>query len=87
LAITHKIDLAAAYATRAVVLSQGQVAYDGPFPPLLSDLDLMRRHSLEPPATTQLAGLLRDHGVPPWLSSYEELAQALDALGEASHGD
>ncbi|HEX9680724.1 MAG TPA: ABC transporter ATP-binding protein, partial [Anaerolineales bacterium] len=87
LAITHKIDLAAAYASRAVVLSQGQVAYDGAFPPLLSDMELMRRHSLEPPATTQLAGLLRDHGVPPWLSSYEELAQALAALGEASRGD
>lgn len=86
-AITHKIDLAAAYASRAVVLSQGRVAYDGPFAPLLSDLDLMRRHSLEPPATTQLAALLRDHGVAPWLSSYEQLAEALDVVREASRGD
>ncbi|MGH2606380.1 MAG: energy-coupling factor ABC transporter ATP-binding protein, partial [Anaerolineales bacterium] len=87
LAITHKIDLAAAYASRAVVLSHGQVAYDGPFPPLLSDIELMRRNSLEPPATTQLASLLRDHGIPPWLSSYEQLDRALAALAEASHGD
>lgn len=87
LVITHKLDLAAAYASRAVVLSQGRVAYDGPFATLLSDLDLMRRNSLEPPPTTRLAALLGPHGVPAWLTRYEELAQALAELREASHGD
>ncbi len=87
LVITHKIDLAATYADRAVVLAEGRIAYDGPFAPLLSDADFMRAHSLEPPHTTRLAKLLSPHGVQPWLSSYEELAQALADLTGLRHGD
>jgi energy-coupling factor transporter ATP-binding protein EcfA2 len=85
LIITHKVDYAAAYARRAVVMGYGRVTFDGPFHELLGDLEFMRANSLELPDTTKLAVLLSKHGVPPWLATYDELAGALDLLLEASH--
>jgi len=84
LIITHKIDYAAAYADRAVVMGFGQVSFDGSFHDLLGDIELMRSNSLDLPDTTKLAVLLAKHGVPPWLSTYAELEHAVDRLLEAS---
>jgi len=84
LIITHKIDYAAAYADRAVVMSFGRVSFDGSFRDLLGDIELMRANSLDLPDTTKLAVLLSKHGVPPWLATYAELEKAVDRLLEAS---
>ena len=84
LIITHKIDYAAAYADRAVVMSFGRVSFDGSFRDLLQDIELMRTNSLDLPDTTKLAVLLSKHGVPPWLATYTELEKAVDRLLEAS---
>lgn len=86
LLITHKVELAAAYANRAVVMSHGRVAFDGAFRDLLPDVELLRANSLELPPLTVLAGLLQPHGVPPWLTSYEQLAQVIESLTGTAGG-
>ncbi len=87
LMITHRVDYAAAYAHRAVVMQQGRVAYDGPVLDLLAKPELMQANSLDLPDTTKLALLLSQHGVPPWLVTPEQLEQAVQKLVEASNGD
>ena len=87
LMITHRVDYAAAYAHRAVVMQQGRVAYDGPALDLLTKPELMQANSLDLPDTTKLAFLLSQHGVPPWLVTLEQLEQAVQKLVEASNGD
>ena len=85
--VTHKVDLAAAYSLRAVVMAEGRIAFDGFFPELLSDPDRMRQLSLEPPETTRLAGMLAAYGVPAWYSTFEQLSEAISALVEPADGD
>jgi energy-coupling factor transport system ATP-binding protein len=87
LVVTHKVDLAAAYASRAVVLAEGRIAFDGSFPELLSDPERMRALSLEPPQTTRLAALLGEYGVPPWLTTFEQLSESIRALAGPADGD
>lgn len=86
LMITHKVDYAARYAQRAVVMQRGKIAYDGPVRPLLSDQELLDDNSLALPDTTRLANRLSRHGVPPWLVTVEELDSALGQLVEGPNG-
>jgi energy-coupling factor transporter ATP-binding protein EcfA2 len=85
LVITHNIDFAATYASRAIVLQEGKIKFDGPIRGLLMNRDLMKDAALEMPQTTRLASLLSRHGVPPWLVTIEQLDHAIGALVEASH--
>ncbi|HLF36639.1 MAG TPA: AAA family ATPase, partial [Anaerolineales bacterium] len=85
--VTHKVDLAAAYCSRAVVMAEGQIAFDGSFPELLTDPERMRQLSLEPPETTRLAALLATYGVSPWISTFDQLSEALRILVEPTDGD
>jgi energy-coupling factor transporter ATP-binding protein EcfA2 len=87
LMITHRVDYAAAYADRAIVMNRGEVAFDGPVLDLISNPDLMRANALELPDVTRLALQLRRHGIPPWTISYEQLEGYLQRLVENSHGD
>ena len=87
LMITHRVDYAAAYAHRAIVMNRGEVAFDGPVLELIADADLMRANALELPDITKLALQLRKHGVPPWTIQYEQLEGYLRQLVEDSHGD
>lgn len=87
LMITHRVDYAAAYASRAVVMNQGLVAFDGPVLELISNLEIMKANSLDLPDITRLALQLQKHGVPPWTIHYEQLEGYLTQLVEASHGD
>ena len=86
LVITHNIEFAATYASRAIVLQEGRIKFDGPIRGLLTNRDLMKETALEMPQTTRLASLLSRHGVPPWLVTTEQLDHAIGALVEASHG-
>jgi energy-coupling factor transporter ATP-binding protein EcfA2 len=83
--VTHRIDYAAAYARRAIVMNSGRVSFDGPIRALLSDLDLVQANSLDLPASTKLSLLLREYGIPPWLTTYEQLDAAVSALLEAAN--
>jgi energy-coupling factor transporter ATP-binding protein EcfA2 len=87
LMITHRVDYAAAYAGRAVVMNRGQVAFDGPVLELISDPDRMQANSLDVPDITKLALRLRKHGVPPSIIKYEELERCIHQLVEANDGD
>ena len=85
--ITHRVDYAAMYASRAVVLNRGQVAFDGSVLDLISDVELMHANSLNLPDITKLAIQLRPHGIPSWIVNYEQLEYYLQQLVENSHGD
>jgi energy-coupling factor transport system ATP-binding protein len=87
LMITHRVDYAAEYAHRAIVMNRGEVAFDGPVLNLIAEPDLMRANALELPDITKLALQLRKHGVPPWTIRYEQLEGYLEQLVENSHGD
>ena len=78
--ITHRVDYAAEYASRAVVMKHGTVAYDGPVMGLISDAELMRANALDLPEITKLCIQLRPHGVPPWIINYEGLESYLQQL-------
>lgn len=87
LMITHRVDYAAAFADRAVVMNRGVVAFDGPILDLISDLEMMQANSLDLPDITGLALRLRKHGVPSSIIQYEELERYIRQLVEAHHGD
>jgi energy-coupling factor transporter ATP-binding protein EcfA2 len=87
LMITHRVDYAAAYAHRAIVMNRGEVAFDGPVLDLISNMDIMRANALEMPDITKLALQLGKHGVPPWTIRYEQLEGYIQQLVENSHGD
>jgi energy-coupling factor transport system ATP-binding protein len=83
LLITHRIDYAAMFAQRAVVLQQGELSFDGPISDLLINENLMKANSLDLPETTKLAILLKDYGVPPCTVSYDDMVHYLDQIVEA----
>ncbi len=87
LMITHRVDYAAEYAHRAIVMNRGQVAFDGPVLDLISDMEVVQANALELPDITRLALRLRKHGIPPWTIQYEQLEGYLQQLVENSHGD
>ncbi|RPJ17290.1 MAG: ATP-binding cassette domain-containing protein [Chloroflexi bacterium] len=87
LMITHRVDYAAAYAHRALVMNRGETAFDGPVLDLISDLEIMQANALELPDITKLALQLRKHGIPPWTIKYEQLEHFLQQLVGNSHGD
>jgi energy-coupling factor transporter ATP-binding protein EcfA2 len=83
LMITHRVDQAAIYAKRAIVLNHGRLAYDGPVNDLLLDEKLMKANSLELPDITKLAKSLSDYGIPANTVRYEEMRQYLKEMVEA----
>jgi energy-coupling factor transport system ATP-binding protein len=61
------------HARRVVVMSEGRIILDSDPRGAFSDLDILRRSNLEPPAVTKLAHALKDRGVPADVISSEEL--------------
>lgn len=85
--ITHRVDYAAAYASRAIVMNRGTVAFDAPVLDLIADVEMMRANALDLPEITKLALQLRPHGVPARIINVEQLEHYLQQLVETSHGD
>lgn len=81
LLITHKFGIAAEYAPRAVVMSQGKVTYDGRFVDIVSDRQFLRDNSLDQPEITRLATKLAPYGIPPWLVTVDQMTEALNGSG------
>jgi energy-coupling factor transporter ATP-binding protein EcfA2 len=78
LLITHKFDLAAKYARRAVVLNHGQVTYDGAFSGILPDQEFLHENSLDQPQITRLAAELGSYHIPPWVVTVDQMINELD---------
>ncbi len=87
LLITHRIDYAALFAKRAVVLQHGRISYDGSIKELLLDHPLMQANALDLPELTKLAVELSDLGVPRWTVGYEDMKTYLDQIIEVQHGN
>jgi len=87
LVITHKVDYAALFAKRAIVLSQGHLTYDGLIADLLMDEELMQANSLELPDITKLAKLLSPLGVPANTVRYDEMKTYLKQIVERKNGN
>lgn len=83
LVITHKVNYAALFAQRAIVLRRGHLAYDGPITDLLLDEELMQANSLELPDITRLAKQLSKYGVPANTVRYDEMKTYLKTMVEA----
>ncbi|HQP07994.1 MAG TPA: energy-coupling factor transporter ATPase, partial [Anaerolineaceae bacterium] len=62
LLITHRIDYAALFARRAIVLQYGRVSYDGHIRNLLENTGLMRENSLDLPEITKLSNHFKEQG-------------------------
>ncbi len=86
LMITHRVDYAAMFAQRALLLRRGRISYDGPISGLFTDGDLLLENSLDFPETTKLATLLKEYGVPPHTVAFEEMRTYLNQLVEAPNG-
>jgi cobalt transport protein ATP-binding subunit len=71
--ITHDMRLVSEHAKRVVVMSEGRIILDSDPRGAFSDLDILRRSNLEPPAVTKLAHALKDKGIPTDIISPEEL--------------
>ena len=56
--ITHSMEVAAEYASRAVVLKEGSILLDGPTRDVFSHEDQLRETSLHPPPLVQLSNRL-----------------------------
>jgi energy-coupling factor transporter ATP-binding protein EcfA2 len=87
LLITHKVDYAAMYATRALVLKEGRISFDGHIQALMQNHQLMTENSLELPELTKLAVELGDLGVPNWVVSYEDMKDHLRQIVGVQHGN
>jgi energy-coupling factor transport system ATP-binding protein len=74
---THDVSIAARYAHRVIVLSEGRVLAAGTPAEVFADVDMLSRAKLHPPVAAALARAL---GLPP-VSSIEELARLLGAGG------
>ncbi len=75
--ITHDMRLVAEHAKRVLVMGDGQILLDSDPKGLFSDLEMLRRSSLEPPQVAQLAHRLSRFGVPADVLSPEELASVI----------
>jgi len=87
LVITHKVDYAAMYAQRAIVLNQGYLKFDGPIDELLLDEELMQANSLELPHITRLAKQLSTYGVPANTVYYDDMEIYLKQMVEVQRGN
>jgi energy-coupling factor transport system ATP-binding protein len=80
LVITHKFDYAAAYTERAVILANGNIIYDGPMGPVLTDEKLLKENSLAQPQITRLAAKLAAQSVPGDIVTMERMYDILSTL-------
>ena len=87
LIITHRIDYAANFAQRALVLRNGRLSFDGQISDLLLDHALMSDNSLKLPDLTRLALELKDRDVTPNIVSYEAMKEVLTQITEVHHGN
>ena len=82
--ITHDMRLVAEHAKRVVVMAQGRIVLDSDPRGAFTDIEVLRRSSLEPPAVTLLSHRLSKFEIPQDIISPEELVLHLLRSGGES---
>ena len=82
LLITHDLRLAAGIAERIVVISQGQVALDGPPANALGDAHALAAFGLRPPPITRLSAALAPYGFPHPMLTVDQFMSAWQAMSD-----
>jgi len=77
LMITHDVDLIARYAQRLIVMHEGRILLDGPTPEVFAQVEELRKSFVVPPVAAQLAQALAPLGVPPHITTLDELTRVL----------
>lgn len=77
LMITHDVDLIAHYAQRLIVMHEGRILLDGPTAEVFAQVEELRKTFVVPPVATQLAQALAPLGVPPYITTLDELTRVL----------
>ncbi|MHB9112062.1 MAG: ATP-binding cassette domain-containing protein [Thermoleophilia bacterium] len=70
--VGHDMDELARFATRIIIIDNGSKVAEGPAADLLTDIDLLARHSLDPPGTVVLCDLLEQASGSPVTAAVEE---------------
>lgn len=78
---THDLELAAAWATRVVVLNDGDIIADGPPGTVFADLEVLERANLRPPQVVRLGEKL---GLDPAPLTVETFVERLEATDRSS---
>lgn len=83
--ITHDMNNVARFATRVIVLSHGDIVFDGTPKALFNDFSILEKYNLGLPECAKYAHALKEKG----LISYNEIPitkeELLDIIKEASH--
>jgi energy-coupling factor transport system ATP-binding protein len=80
LMVTHDMDIVAAYASRVIVMSDGQIVMDGrPEDIFYDNFDELARLRLRPPTVVDFCRRLKEYGVPRFLTC-EALLEYLDLI-------
>ncbi|VBB06778.1 abc transporter [Lucifera butyrica] len=87
LLITHDMDLLAACAQRAIVMSQGEKVFDGPAASLFQDMDQLKKWGLTEPAVLSISRQLVPRGVTPTFSLEELTNSLINRLGRNRHAE
>jgi energy-coupling factor transporter ATP-binding protein EcfA2 len=74
IAITHNMNLAAAYANHVIVMHEGVVLLDGTPREVFAQSETLARSYIAPPQITQLGQRLKQLGFPPDVLSVDEMA-------------
>jgi len=77
IAITHNMNLAAAYADHVIVMHEGTVLLDGTPREVFAQSEVLAKSYIAPPQITQLGQRLKSFGVPPDVLSVDEMVGLL----------
>ena len=80
IAITHNMNLAAAYADHVIVIHEGRVLLDGAPREVFAQSELLAKSFIAPPQITQLGQRLKTLGVPPDILSVDEMVEVLGRM-------
>lgn len=74
--ITHDMRIVAAYASRVIVMVDGQIISDGTPKEVFIQTEALKKAFLEAPQITRIAQALAAHGIPPDILTIEEAIKA-----------
>ncbi len=80
IAITHNMNLAAAYANHVIVMHEGAVLLDGTPREVFAQSEVLAKSYIAPPQITQLSQRLKQFGFPPDVLSVDEMVGLVERM-------